>query len=54
MEMMERIAAGGFGDTISVFYGKDHEVWVRGGGLAGSPPWERSPKKSRQADPKWQ
>ena len=32
MDMMERITAGGFGDTISVFYGKDHEVWVRGGG----------------------
>ena len=32
MDMVERITAGGFGDTISVFYGKDHEVWVRGGG----------------------
>lgn len=32
MDIMERITVGTINDYINVFYGKDREVWVRGGG----------------------
>ncbi len=32
MEMMERITVGEINKYINVFYGKNREVWVRGGG----------------------
>lgn len=32
MEMMERITVGEINKGINVFYGKNHESWVRGGG----------------------
>ena len=32
MDIMERITVGTINDYMNVFYGKDREVWVRGGG----------------------
>lgn len=32
MEMMERITVGEINKDINVFYGKNHESWIRGGG----------------------